>query len=141
MKKTIVLAVGLLGMAFLAWGDEAKSLALTGLESFEGETVTVAVIEVMSPHAGGTGQVSKGSVTVPLLDPDNRVNPWTGSGSFTVWVVLGDVAGNKNKKDKTGGLVSGTYKKVSFNTPVVTLPWDGKDPLSEFLLKEFVEHY
>jgi len=140
--KRICLAIWLACLAAWAFGvDEPRRLTVTGLDGFDGQAITIAVLKDLIPRAGGSGTVAGGAVTAPLLSPKDRVTPWTGGGSQTVWVVLGDVAANKGKKDKTAGLTARMFAGVDFDDANVTIRWGDGKALPAFDLEEFVEHY
>jgi hypothetical protein len=121
--------------------DEPKGITVSGLEDFEGEQVTITALKELIPHAGGSGKVQGGAATVALINPRDRISPWTGSGSLTVWVILGNAGANKSKKDKTQGLAGRVFSSVVFSAPVTAIRWQDGKPLPTFDLVEFVEHY
>jgi hypothetical protein len=140
--KSIVSGIFLLLLAAaFACADEPKTLSLSAFSDFEGKQVTVAVLKEIIPYAGGNGVIRNGEASVKLINSKDRVSPWTGSGSFTVWVILGDPAANKKAKDKTAGLSAEVFESVDFSGPAPLLKWGRGKPLSKFDLVEFVENY
>jgi hypothetical protein len=141
MKRTIAGCCLLLLSALAFCAGEPKSLTITGLGEFEGEQVTVAVLKMLTPHAGGNAVIAGGAATAPLINPKDRVSPWTDSGVLTVWIVVGDVAANKKKHDKTEGLAARIFDSVDFSAQDTTIQWEDGKEMPKFDLGEFVTYY